>query len=55
MKFLLRVTGNCEAAKMDECSLLIPGIVGKSIQGQDKGVGEEERKLARKIKQCQEV
>ena len=31
---------------MDECSLLIPGTVGKFIQGQDKGVGEEERKLA---------
>jgi len=46
MKFLLRVTGNCEDAKMDECSLLIPGTIGKFIQGQDKGVGEEERKLA---------
>ena len=46
MKFLLRVTGNCEDAKMVECSLLIPGTIGKFIQGQDKGVGEEERKLA---------
>lgn len=34
---------------MDKCSLLIPGIVGKFIRGQDKGGKKKKENLPEKL------